>query len=143
MPFTGQYRQVPGTSTSKGVELSGAWMIGNDVRLFANYTYTDATDATGARLLRVPRHDAAIGIEAGFATRWTGTLSLRHVAGRPAEWGTPMPDYTVVNASLGYALTDRATAYLRIENLTDESYQTAAGYNAAGRAVFAGVRAAF
>jgi vitamin B12 transporter len=142
-PFTGQYRQVPGTSTSQGVELSGAWAISDRVALFGNYTYTDATDATGAPLMRVPTHDAVIGIDAGFGADWTGRLSLRHVADRPAEFGTVMEDYTVVNASVSYAITDAATAYLRVENLLDEDYQTAAGFSASGRAVFAGLRASF
>ncbi len=141
--FTGQYQQVPGTSTTKGVELAGAWALGDRVRLFGNYTYTETSDATGARLLRVPGHDLVAGIEADLGNRWSGNLSLRHVADRPDEFGTPMPNYTVVNAGLSYQLTDAASAWLRIENLTDETYQTSAGYNASGRAIFAGLRAAF
>ncbi len=143
VPFTGQYQQVPGTSRSKGIELAGVWEITDTARLIGNYTYTDAKDATGARLLRVPRHDASIGIEADFAERWRGALTVHHVADRPDEFGTVMADYTVANATLSYDITDRATAYLRLENLTDEDYQTAGGFNAAGRGIFAGIRAAF
>jgi vitamin B12 transporter len=142
-PFTGQFRQVPGTSVSKGIELSGAWALNDRIALFGNYTYTDATDATGAALMRVPGHDTTIGIDASFATDWNGSLSLRHVADRPADFGTVMGDYTVVNASVSFAITDTATAYLRVENLLDEDYQTAAGFSASGRAVFAGLRASF
>lgn len=143
LPFTGQYQQVAGTSTSKGVELSGAWALNDRVSLFGNYTYTDAADATGAPLLRVPAHDAVIGLEASFNADWSGNLALHHVADRPAEFGTVMSDYTVVDAVVTYAISDTATAYLRVENLFDEDYQTAAGFNASGRAVFAGLRAAF
>ena len=143
VPFSGQYRQVPGKSTSRGVELSGAWAIDDRFALFANYTYTDATDATGARLLRVPAHDLVVGLDAEFATGWTGSLSVQHVADRPDEFGVAMPDFTLVNASVSYDITDTTSAYLRVENLLDEDYQTAAGFNAAGRAVYAGLRATF
>lgn len=143
VPFAGQYQQVAGTSTSKGVELSGAWAINDRVSLFGNYTYTDANDATGAPLLRVPGHDLLLGLDADLGGNWNGSLTVQHVADRPDEFGTPMPDYTVASATVSYAINDNATAYLRVENLTDEDYQTAAGFNASGRAIHAGLRAAF
>ncbi len=143
LPFTGQYQQVPGDSTSQGVELSGTWAVNDWLSLFGNYTYTDAVDATGARLLRVPAHDLTVGLGGTFAAGWSGNLNLRHVADRPAEFGTAMGDYTVVNAGVSYAFTDHAEGYLRIENLLDETYATAAGYQASGRALYAGLRASF
>lgn len=139
----GQYQQVAGKSTSQGVELSGDWAVNDWLTLFGNYTYTDAVDATGARLLRVPGHDLALGLGGDFAGGWSGSLTLRHVADRPAEYGVTMGDYTVVNAGLSYAFTDHAEGYLRIENLLDETYETAAGYQASGRALYAGLRASF
>lgn len=141
--FTGQYQQVAGTSTSKGIELSGDYALSDALSLFANYTFTDATDATGARLLRVPEHDLVIGLDAAFGKGWGGNVNLRYVADRPDEFGTVMEDYTVVNAGVSYAFTENAQAYLRVENLFDEDYQTSANYNASGRAVYAGLRAAF
>ena len=143
LPFTGQYRQVPGESTSQGIELSGEWAVNDWLGLFGNYTYTDAEDSTGARLLRVPGHDVTIGLGAEFAADWSGDVTLRHVADRPAEFGTPMGDYTVVNAGVSYAFTDNAEGYLRIENLLDETYETTASYQASGRAVYVGLRASF
>ncbi len=143
LPFTGQYRQVAGTSTSKGIELSGVWVLNDALSLFGNYTYTDAQDATGARLLRVPGHDLVLGVDAQINPDWSGNLSLRHVADRPSEFGTVMPDYTVVNAALSYTVSDNAEAYLRIENLFDKDYQTSANFSASGRAIYVGLRANF
>ena len=54
-----------------------------------------------------------------------------------------MPDYTVVNATVSYAINDTTQAYLRIENLFDEEYQTVRNYGQPGRQVFLGVRASF
>jgi len=143
LPFTGQYRQVPGKSTSQGIELSGEWAVNDWLGVYGNYTYTDAEDATGARLLRVPGHDLTVGLEGEFANGWSGDVNMRHVADRPAEFGTVMGDYTVVNAGVSYALNDHAVGYLRVENLFDETYETAAGYQATGRALYAGLRASF
>lgn len=143
VPFAGQYQQVAGTSTSKGVELSGAWVLSDRVRLIGSYTYTDATDATGARLLRVPGHDAVLGLDARFGDGWSGDLFVNHVADRPAEFGVTMADYTVVNAALRYQVNDGVEAYLRVENLFDKDYQTAANFNASGQAFYFGLRGTF
>jgi vitamin B12 transporter len=142
-PFTGQYQQVPGTSVSQGLELFASYDLSDTFSLYGNYTYTDTEDANGDRLLRVPGHDLVVGLRADVTDRAWGTLDLRHVADRPDEFGTAMPDYTVVDASVGYELTENAEAYLRIVNLFDEDYQTAAGFSASDRAFYVGVRAAF
>lgn len=60
----------------------------------------------------------------------------------PAPTG-PLPDYTVVNLGLTYDITDQAQAYLRVDNLFDEEYQTVRNYGQPGRQVFVGVRASF
>jgi vitamin B12 transporter len=143
LPFTGQYQQVAGTSTSKGIELSGQWVLRDGLNLFGNYTYTDASDANGDRLLRVPGHDLVLGVAASLNDRLSGNLTARRVADRPDEFGTPMADYTVVNAAMSYAISDSTEAYLRLENLLDEKYETANGFNAAGRGIYAGLRASF
>lgn len=143
LPFTGQYQQVAGTSTSQGVELSGAWALNDRFGLFGSYTYTDATDATGARLLRVPGHDVVMGLDADFGNGWSGDLFVNYVADRPDEFGVTMEDYTVVNAALRYEVRDNVEVYLRVENLFDKDYQTAANYNSAGQGFYFGLRGTF
>jgi vitamin B12 transporter len=143
----GGYAQVPGTTTSQGVELSGRYALTGAVALFGNYTYTDASNDEG-RLVRVPRHDANIGVEGSFSDRFKGQLALQYVADRTDIGTYPNPpseldDYTLVNATLSYALTDATEAYLRVENLTDEEYEPVRGYNGAGRAMYVGLRASF
>ncbi|TCO74011.1 TonB-dependent receptor plug domain-containing protein [Rhodovulum euryhalinum] len=133
--------QVPGTTRSQGIELSGRYALGATAALFGNYTYTDA-EGTGGRLIRVPRHDLNLGVEAAFAQKWTGQVTLQHVADQ-LDGGTSLGDYTVVNAGLSYAVSDRTEAYLRLENLFDEDYQTSRGFNTAGRSVYVGLRASF
>lgn len=136
------YNQVPGTSTTRGVELTADYAVTDALSLFGSYTYTDARDRFDARLLRVPLHDLTVGITGEFGNGFSGTATVQRVMDRIDTAG-PVPDYTLANVSIGYALTDNAEAYLRVENLFDEQYQTARGYGTSGRAIYLGVRATF
>jgi len=147
----GCYAQVPGTTTTQGVELIGTYELAPGWSVFGNYTYTDAKTENGGstnRLVRTPRHDLALGVEGRFNDRLSGVVTVQHVADFldtgvwPAPTG-PMPDYTVVNLGLTYDITDQAQAYLRVDNLFDEEYQTVRNYGQPGRQVFVGVRASF
>jgi vitamin B12 transporter len=147
----GCYNQVPGTTRTRGVELTGQTEFGNGWRLFGNYTYTDAKTANAGadtRLIRVPRHDLALGVEKKLANGLGASLTVQHVAdfldSGPWPAGTSkMPDYTVANFAITYDLNDTAQAYLRIENLFDEEYQTVRNYGQPGRSAFVGLRAKF
>lgn len=142
---TNAYNQVPGTSEAKGFELSGKFPIGDMVQLTGAYTYTDSRTASGAQLVRVPRHELSLGVQADITDRLSASLDLTHVADR-ANDGFPsraMEDYTLVNAAFAYEISDTTEAYLRIENLTDKEYQTVAGYGTSDRAAFFGIRASF
>ncbi len=139
----GGYNQVPGTSTSQGVELAGRVAVAAGTDLFGSYTYTDAEDAGGNQLIRVPAHDFVLGVEADLTDKLSGQLVLNHVAGRANDSGNVMEDYTVINASATYDFSDTTQGYMRLENLTNEEYQTSFGYGTSDRAVYFGVRASF
>lgn len=133
---------VPGTSTRRGLELSGQIPISDSLSLTGAYTYTDTETATGEPLALVPEHDIALGIDADWGGGWSGNLTAQRVIGT-LESGTPLPDYTLVNASVGYEVADGVEAYLRIQNLFDEQYQTRRGYGTSDRAVYIGLRSRF
>ncbi len=139
------YTQVPGTSNSKGVELSGEYALTSNLNLFGNYTYTNARDESGARRARVPQHDFVVGMSSDFTDRMSGYLDMRHVADISASSpNTPkLGDYTLVGAGISYDVTDNSELYLRVENIFDEDYETARGYNQPGRAAYVGLRASF
>jgi vitamin B12 transporter len=143
----GCYAQVAGTTTTSGLELSGRYALaGGRAALFGAYTFTEAEGEEG-RLPRVPRHDLVLGVEGRIAARLTGRLDVRHVADvEPSEFApadSKVGDYTLANLGLDYALTDRVDATLRVENLTDEDYETAGGFNRPGRAAYVGLSASF
>lgn len=142
----GCYNQVPGTTKSRGLELSTQYAVSDATNLFGNYTYTDAT-TDGTRLTRTPRHDLVLGFDTQISSRLSGGMDVRYVADvvpsafAPAD--NKVGDYAVVGANFNFDLNDSAQAYLRIENLFDEDYETAGGFNMPGRAAFFGVRADF
>tara|TARA_R110000764_G_scaffold11553_2_gene34609 strand:+ start:1759 stop:3600 length:1842 start_codon:yes stop_codon:yes gene_type:complete len=147
----GGYNQVSGTSTTKGLELSGRMALGAGTDLFGSYTYTDGKDAKGNQLVRVPKHDFVIGVETEITDKLSGQLTLNYAAGRADETDfstfpstkVAMPDYTVVNASMTYDFNETTEGYVRLENLTNEQYQTSYGYGTSDRAIYFGVRASF
>ncbi len=142
----GCYNQVSGKTKSRGVELSGEYAINPSLSIYGAYTFTSAkTD--GERLTRTPKHDTVLGLSAQFSDRLSGYFDARHVANvKPSPFAPPdnkVGDYTVVGAGLSYTVSDRAELYLRVENLFDEDYETAGGFNQPGRAAYVGVRASF
>lgn len=143
--WPGCYAQIDGDTRSKGVEIEARYALSDAWALSGNYTYTDAKDveATGTtRASRIPRHSLNLGVEGAVSDKVKTGLFLRHVADNYESAG-PLGDYTLVDVSLGYAVSDAVDAYLRVENLFDKDYHTAYGYDQPGRQVFVGVRAAF
>lgn len=144
--LTSSYNQVPGQTTTRGVELAGRAQLSDRLAMFGSYTLTDAQDSVG-QLARVPRQDLVLGVEAQITDRLKGEVTVNHIADRVDVIAWParsaMPDVTTVNMGVTYEVREGTEAYLRIENLTDTDYQSVAGYNAAGRSAYFGVRASF
>ena len=144
---TNAYAQVGGATETSGIELSGAMPINDYVDVFGNYTYTRA-QTDGVDLVRVPTHELALGVSAMLKEGLTGELSLRHVADftdfdAVTFARKDMANFTVVNAALTYEVADGQEAYVRVENLFDEDYQTVDGFNQPGRSIYVGFRATF
>ena len=139
----GAYSQVPGTSKSKGLELSSEYEFANGLQLTGAYTYTDSKKENDRQLERVPEHSLTLGVNADLSAQLAMGIELNHVAGRANDGGRVMENYTVVNAGLNYAVSDTAELYLRVDNLFDEQYQTVAGYGTSDRALYFGVSAYF
>ncbi|WP_123876537.1 TonB-dependent receptor plug domain-containing protein [Fuscovulum blasticum] len=147
----GAYNQVPGTTTTKGVEVTGRAALAPGWSMFGNYTYTDATNVNGGVetvALRVPRHDLTLGVEGQITDRLSGLVTVQHVADYwdAGLWPAPasrLKDYTVANLTVSYEVNDQTEAYLRVENLFDEDYQTVRNYGQPGRSVYLGMRTSF
>ncbi len=54
-----------------------------------------------------------------------------------------LPNYYVADLHLGYQLTRYAEAFVDIDNITNDDYETIAGFPQVPRAVFGGIRVNF
>ena len=112
------------------------------------YTYLDAKNPDGSVEIRRPRHE--LGLSATLAVldgRGSVSADIRHVADNSDTqfWGSyateKLPDYTTVNLSAGYDLSEQVRLTARVVNLFDQDYSDVWGYATQGRAVYAGLQA--
>lgn len=136
------YEQTAGRSTSHGVELSLDYAVTPALNIKGSYTYTDARTPDDARRSRIPAHVAILSAVYSPMERWTLSGDARFVMDT-VEGEQPLDDYVLVNAKVAYQLTDASEVYLRGENLLNQDYQTARGYNTPGFGAFAGFKAKF
>ena len=139
---------LPGKSKRSGVELAAEVPINDRVSLTAAYTYTDARNPAGGRLVQVPYHDLSLGVAAKLSDKLSAEVNIKAQAGRwdndPNTFTAgPMPDFGVVNLAVRYAISDQAEAYVKIDNLLDKDYQLINGYSTSGRAIYVGLQAKF
>ena len=140
---------IVGVSRFQGLELSASLPISQSLTVSGAYTYTDARSATNDRIARVPMHDLALALDAELGGNWSNSTTLRRVYDifdrAPSAFGpgTRGDDYTTVDTTFSYALNDSSEAYLRVENLFDEEYQTINGFGTSDRAFYLGLRSRF
>ncbi|MFP1129721.1 TonB-dependent receptor plug domain-containing protein [Asticcacaulis sp. W401b] len=134
-----------------GIELEGETRLTQSVRLSGNYSHIIARDdaRTSATfrndLGRAPRHLGNASVE------WQATEALElgasvRYAGKSFEniYNTRRLDaYTLLDLRASYALNDTVALFGRVENATDEDYETAANYGSVGRRLWLGVRAKY
>lgn len=143
--FISTYVNV-GKAKTDGVEAFISADLTKDLRIRADYTYTQATNEdTGAWLLRRPHNKASV------TAGWTPTERLL-VTGSILYYGDSLdidratfeneilPSFTVVNVAADYKLTDRLSVYGRVDNVFDEHYEIPDGFLATGIGAYAGIR---
>ncbi|MBM5811812.1 MAG: TonB-dependent receptor [Gammaproteobacteria bacterium] len=106
-------------------------------------TWQDPRDrVTDTRLLRRARENFTVGLSRNLGPHQFA-LDLLY-AGARHDWGFPQPErltpYWLANLSARLALPDHWTLLARMENLLDEDYELARGYNTMGRSLFVAVR---
>ncbi len=134
---------------AQGLELQATARPLDELELQAVYTFTETENRTagstqrGNQLARRPRHAATFVVDwrlwpggptFGGDMRWVG--ASYDDASNTIRIGS----YALVALRTSMAVTDAIELYGRVENLFDQSYETAAGYGSWGRSVFLGVR---
>ncbi len=140
---TKKYAQLPGATVSKGLELSGDYAVSDSLKFTGNYTYTISKN-NGMQVPRVPRHELMLAADYDVTDQLTAGIAIKHVAGAvEGSRRIPLDDYTVVDLTAGYDLTENTNAYLTIRNMTNKKYETVRGYNTSERALYVGIQADF
>ena len=134
-------------TAAEGVELELSARPLDGLTLTANYTHLDARNRSGDanegnELARRPRHSGSLNADYrfGFGLSVGGTLLAVGRSFDNAGNSVRLDGYTLLGLRAELPVGERFSLYGRVENLTDEAYQTAAGYGASGRAAFGGVR---
>jgi vitamin B12 transporter len=137
------YFNVPGVTTADGWEAGLDWRIADALRARLTYTKTEI-DVLAARSYR-PEHLFSLDLNYGILDgRGNLNLNIRGASDiTRSRTGAPIEDYTIGNVTASFDLTDQLEIYGRIENVTDEQYQTRYGYGTADRSAYAGLRVNF
>jgi vitamin B12 transporter len=142
--FDGQNRNVE-EARIQGVEVAYQWR-GEAWGLRVEGTRSSPRDVSNdSLLLRRARASATAGVERRFGEGGQHTIGLDVLASgaRTDFGGVRLAPYTVATLAANLQLLPRWTAQLRLENLTDEKYELARGYNTPRRALFASTRYSF
>ena len=135
-----------GRARTQGVESFVSWKATDTLNLRADYTYTDAIDAsTHLALLRRPRNKFSLTGD------WQATPDLDLDAtlmttgpqwdvGRESGVREKIGGYTLLNLDASYKLTDTWAVFGRIDNAFDQTYQSPDGFLRPGIGATAGLK---
>jgi vitamin B12 transporter len=139
--FNGEFFQAINIDQARlqGVELEYS-LVRNGWLLKANVTFQDNVDRlTGEDLLRRPDNKGSVTLDRRFSNgSWIG-IEWFHSADRPDFGGIMLDGYSLLNLRAGWAFKAAWRVELRGENLANETYEPAYGFNAAGRAGYLSV----
>jgi vitamin B12 transporter len=142
----GYYKNILKTE-AQGIELIGDATVGDQLTLSANYTWTEAKNASGGTfdgnlLVRRPEHMGNLSATWAWTPDVSTGVSLRYVGEVFTNEAntTTLDAYTLVDLKGSWKVNDRIELYGRVENLFDEDYQTVPNYGAPGRGAFVGLR---
>ncbi len=130
-----------GKAEVKGIETGILTKITDSLMVRSAYTNMDTEDKdTGQRLIRRPKDKLNITVEysAEDLTLLAGYIFVGEVNDTIAERN--LASYSLVNLSGNYKLTKQFKLFARIDNLLDEDYETAGGFNSPGFSAFAGIK---
>jgi vitamin B12 transporter len=146
-PF-GTYDNI-GKARAQGGEIEAGAAIGETLRVQGVYSYVEAENRApgaaneGNTLARRPRHAATLSAdwESPWSLRLGADVRVVSASFDDAANTVRLGGYEVVTLRAEVPLTDTVEIYGRVENLFDDEYQTAAGYDTQGRAAYVGARA--
>ena len=135
------YVQIAGESESTGIEASVDWQLAERFSVGGFVSQLDAEDSQGAQLPYRP--ELTMQLNARYNSGDASWMLLaRHIADRVDELGSPLSDYTVMDATFSRKVTDSIDLSVRAENLTNQAYTDIVGYRSPRRALYVGIKLA-
>ena len=125
---------------SKGVEVYGAYQLTDWLRLSADYAYIDAKDGGGNPVIIVPEHSGDLTLAIDPDGPLSGAVLLRYNGEETNSDGSTLDDWTRIDLTGRYELSEQVEFYGRVENLLDEQYQQVLGYGTPGLSGRLGLR---
>ena len=148
VPRFGYYANTAKTA-AQGVELVGAVEKG-PFTFDANYTWTQTENRSaganhGKQLARRPEHQANLAATFDWPVGLSTTAAIRYVGASfdNAANSYVLQSYTLLDLRASYPVNDTFEVYGRVDNVFDDSYETARNYGTMGRTATLGVRAKF
>jgi vitamin B12 transporter len=140
-PFVGENRNVARARVD-GLELAYGY-TGEDWQARVEATLQDPEDrSTGQTLLRRAKESLSASLVRGFGPLQLGLDLL--ATGERLDFGFPAPveldAYLLANLTAAWRIGDHWTVSGRVENLLDEDYELADGYETAGRGLYLSLR---
>jgi vitamin B12 transporter len=135
-----------GRARTQGVETFLEWKPLETLSLRADYTYTDAIDAsTKLALARRPRNRASVTADWQALPDLTLDATVLTTGpqwdiGRESGVTEKIGGYTVLNLAASYRLTQTWSLFGRIENATDTDYQSPDGFLRPGIGAYGGIK---
>ena len=130
------------TALSDGVEAGLTLYPSDTLTMRIGYSYLDNDSLDSGFTLRRPTHkmDATLS---WLATDKLQLTALIGYVGRRQGVSSAMDSYVPVQLAMRYQADDTLTLFARVENLLDEEYELANGYNTPRRGLYGGVRIDF
>jgi iron complex outermembrane receptor protein len=131
-----------GKSRARGFELEAANQLTRDIKLLANYTYSDVVfkksknpEEEGKRLPLIPKHSASMwldysfngvidGLTVGTGVRYVGSTQGDKVNSADMK----VPSYTLVDAMVRYDVNKQWQVQVNANNIVDKKYVSACDY---------------
>jgi vitamin B12 transporter len=141
--FEGQYQNISGESTFKGIEISYEKTLKENYLWGANFTYTDAKDKNNNRLLNRPRYTALTHLTYAPTKDFSITALGEYIGSRKDFSGVDTGRYFLAHMNAQYVVNKTWSIHGKIENILDKDYQEVDGYSTLGRSFYLGIKASF
>ena len=113
---------VVAEQTSQGVEIGLTWTATESFQAYGNAALLSAETGSGSTPTFVPEETLNVGFAWHIVEVFRIITDLRYVGEQVVGYPTPIPSYTVIDASANWDLNEKLGLLLKVDNVLDELY---------------------